>query len=53
MGRARILLKCDILHRGQALVKQSKRPPDSRFSNRHSSTKDLIALNFLNAAVLP
>ena len=33
--------------RGQASV----RPPDIRFLNRHSPTQDLIALDFLNAAV--
>ena len=35
----------------QALVKNSKRPPDCRFSNRHSPTQDLIAIDFINAAV--
>ena len=35
--------------RGQALVKNSKRPQDFRFSNIHSLTQDPIALDFLNA----
>ena len=32
-------------------LKTLKRPPDFRFSNCHSTTQDLIALDFLNAAV--
>ena len=39
--------------RDQALVKNSKRPPDFRFSYRHSLTRDLIALDLPNTAVLP
>ena len=59
-----LLLMCDIFSlwiktnhllrpfcRGHALVKNSKRPPDFRLSNRHSSTQDFIALDFLCAAV--
>ena len=37
--------------RGQALVKNSKRPPDFSSSNIHSPTQDPIALDFLNASV--
>ena len=40
----------DIFTRGQASVKNSKGPPDFRFSNCHSPTQDLIALDF---TVLP
>ena len=32
-------------------LKNSQRPPDFRFSKRHSPTQDLIDLDFLNAAV--
>ena len=39
--------------RGQALVKNCKRPPDFRFSNIHSPKQDPIVLDFLNAAVPP
>ena len=39
-------------YRCHALVKNTKRPPDFRFSNRHSLTQYLIVLGFLNAAVL-
>ena len=39
------------LCRGQALVKNSKRPPDFRFSNFHSPTQYFISLDFLNATV--
>ena len=37
--------------RGQALVKNSRRPPDLRIANHHSPAQDLIAPDFLNAAV--
>ena len=48
-----MLLSSKAQGRGQALIKNSKRPPDFRFSNCHSPTQDCIVLNFLNAAVLP
>ena len=37
--------------RCQALVKDSKSPPEFRFSSRHNKSQDLVALDFLNAEV--